>query len=147
MREAVLRNVDAGLDGMLFLGDGLASAWEVARSYGLELYAVTGNCDAGVSVADRSTYEKLIELGGKKLLLIHGHRYGGDSAVRLARSKGADLLMCGHTHRREDFYLSDEPPLRVFNPGSISLPRDGGSPSFGLMEIRYGCLYLSHGEI
>ena len=153
MRRALERNRGTGLDGMIFLGDGIRGAKALAAETGLPLYAVAGNCDSGVNVTDNSTYEQLLEFDGVKILIVHGHKYmvklTGDVLNARAREVGADVVLYGHTHRKNDNYLPAEDgkkPLRVFNPGSIGLPPDGVN-SFGLLEIKDGMIYLSHGEI
>lgn len=152
MREAVRRNRDTNLDGIIFLGDGLKSAKEVADESKLELYAVAGNCDFGVDVTNSFTYEKLLAFEGYKIFIVHGHKYmvksTGDIVNNRAISLGADILLYGHTHLRNDTTVkyNDERILRIFNPGSISLPPDG-IYSFGLLELTKSGIYLSHGEI
>lgn len=157
MREAVRRNIAAGLDGIIFLGDGLRSARELADESGLTLYAVAGNCDFGADIDSSrlDTYEKLLEFDGVKVFITHGHKFmvksTGAIINKYALSKGADIVLYGHTHYRNDNRIpasdaNGERELRVFNPGSIALPPDGVN-SFGLMEIRNGIVYLSHGEI
>ena len=153
MREALRRNQGTKLDGIFFLGDGLKNAVSLAKEVGLPLYAVAGNCDTGVDLADFDTFEKSFEFEGIKILIVHGHKYlvksTGNIVNNHARSVGADLLLYGHTHRRTDLYLPAEDgkkPLRIFNPGSIALPTDGVN-SFGILEITNGNIYLSHGEI
>ena len=153
MRVALRRNRGTALDGIIFLGDGIRGAEQLASEAGLPLYAVAGNCDSGVDVTDQSIYEKLLEFDGVKVLIVHGHKYmvklTGDVINERARAVGADLALYGHTHRRNDLYIPAEDgkkALRVFNPGSIGLPPDGVN-SFGLLEIKDGTSYLSHGEL
>ena len=154
MNKAISLNIDAGLDGMIFLGDGLSGAKQTANEFSLPLYAVAGNCDIGVNVADKHTDEQLLTFDGVKVLICHGHRYhvksGTEFAERYAQSHCADVLMYGHTHKRDERYIppSDEYPhaMYVFNPGSITLP-DNGIYSFGLLEVKNGNILLSHGEV
>lgn len=153
MREALSRNRKARLDGMIFLGDGLQSAQLLAEEEGLELFAVAGNCDFGVDVTKKETYERLLEFDGVKVLIVHGHKFmvksTGDVVNNYARSLGADVVLYGHTHRRADSFdrgENGEKPLHSFNPGSIALPQTGAN-SFGILEISNRTVYLSHGEI
>ncbi len=152
MREALRRNLKTQPDGIIFLGDGLNSAKDLAAESGIPLYAVAGNCDLGVDVTDHSTYEKLLEFDGRKILILHGHKYMVKSTSEIvnkyAMSRGADVLLYGHTHRRVETSVKydDGRVLHIFNPGSIALPPDGVN-SFGILEIRGGEIYLSHGEI
>lgn len=86
-------------DTVLFLGDGLADLDAVPE--GVPVRAVRGNCDL-FRAAD-TPESALVEIGGYRLFLTHGHRegvkYGLDAAIATALSKGADALLYGHTHR------------------------------------------------
>ena len=98
-----------------------------------ELVMVSGNNDYFTHV----NREEIIELGKYTILLTHGHRYqvysGLDTIKEVAKSKGANIVMFGHTHTPL-INMSDS--IWAINPGSISLPRqDGRHPSFILMEI------------
>ncbi len=148
-------------DGFLFLGDGLRELeTEERRINGLA--AVVGNCDrysyfsaklGGVSE------ELILDIDGFRVLMTHGHIYGVKSgyerAIARAEERGADILLCGHTHIPIDKYYPEgtefegfslSRPLRVFNPGSLGEPREG-APSFGIIEIRNGTALLSHGAL
>ncbi|MBQ2999526.1 MAG: metallophosphoesterase family protein [Clostridia bacterium] len=151
VRELVSRHRDAST--FLFLGDGLRDL------DGLDFspVAVCGNCD----LFSTDTPEELfLDLGGKKILLMHGHRLsvksGLDRALAYASARGADALLFGHTHLPEEAYfpegtaLSDGTrlarPMWAFNPGSLGEPR-GGKPSYGLLQIRNGQMLFSHGTL
>lgn len=153
MYKALKTNISAGLEGMIFLGDGLKDAVQVAGATGVKLFSVAGNCDFGVDMTKKSTYEQLYDFDGKKVLIMHGHRYsvksGIEAAADYARAKSADVLLFGHTHNRIETYLppcDGKKALYLFNPGSITLPNDGIC-SFGLMEIRKDGILLSHGTV
>lgn len=102
--------------------------------------AVRGNCEAEVDqmvldfpcmadyalVADPET--------GHDLFLTHGHIYGAgihNSVNNLPRLRAGDSLVYGHTHIKVDQQGPDG--IRLFNPGSVGIPKDG-SHSFGLYE-------------
>ncbi|MBQ8141194.1 MAG: YfcE family phosphodiesterase [Clostridia bacterium] len=144
---------------ILFLGDGLNDVQRVGFD-GKVPICVRGNCDAGgvFSFSDVPA-ERILSFGEYNILMLHGHNYGVKSslerAIARAAEKGADLLLYGHTHIRRDVYLPEGTeigdvrlvkPLRVFNPGSIGSPRNGGY-SFGLITIRSKDILTSHGEI
>ncbi|MBQ7820707.1 MAG: metallophosphoesterase family protein [Clostridia bacterium] len=98
--------------------------------------------------------ETILDLGGFRFFLTHGHRYGVKgglaSAVAAAKHNGANVLVYGHTHEQHNEYLppsdDEEHGLYIFNPGSISRPRDNVF-SYGLIEIRNGNILISHGSI
>ena len=97
-----------------------------------EIYAVRGNCEAEVDqmvlefpvMAD---YFIFIE-NGKAVYATHGHIYNAD---HLPPMKEGDVLLHGHTHvlkaeRREGYIL--------FNPGSVSIPKEGNPNTYAVME-------------
>ncbi len=133
------------LDGVIFLGDLLRDA-ETLRLYypDLKIYAVTGNCDG----MTRFT-EEVLELGGFSVLILHGHTMSVKSTLApleaYARKLRVDIAMFGHTHERLEKCIIGDRNLYLFNPGSISRPRDG-VPSFGLLTIKDGQFLLSHGN-
>lgn len=156
VQELLARHRDAS--GFLFLGDGLRDLDQTLfSSNGSALVCVRGNCDSFVSDVREET---MLDLGGVRLLLMHGHRYsvksGLDRALAYASERGADALLFGHTHLAEERYfpegdeLSDGTrlarPTWAFNPGSLGEPRDG-KPSYGLLQIRNGQMLFSHGTL
>ena len=156
VRELVSRHRDATT--FVFLGDGLRDVDESlfsARSAARR--CVRGNCDA---FSSGTAEEALLDLGGIRLLLMHGHRAsvksGLDRALAYASARGADALLFGHTHLPEERYFSEgeelldgtrlSRPMWAFNPGSLGEPR-GGKPSYGLLQIRNGQMLFSHGTL
>ena len=119
-------------DGIIHLGDHISDArWMLARTQGHPVYGVKGNCDP----YDQGPEQLILELGGKKLLLCHGHRYGVKSGLgqllAAARAQGVDGVFFGHTHtplmdRREGVFL--------MNPGSLKMG------DYGIIEIEEGKL-------
>ena len=82
--------------------------------------------------------ERLTELGGVRILMMHGHtrhvKSGPMAAMYAARECGADILLFGHTHqpmvdRSGDFW--------VMNPGCIG-------PS---VRRTYGVITLEDGKV
>lgn len=116
---------------VIHLGDLMSDAEEVAGHYPkLPFCLVPGNCDGWtVSVP----VKKQILLGGKSILLSHGHRWGVkttyDAAIADARAVGADILLFGHTHQPLCQQLEDG--LWMMNPGSAR-------SSYGLISIEDG---------
>ncbi|MCR4904902.1 MAG: YfcE family phosphodiesterase [Clostridiales bacterium] len=138
MDEAVRLNIGHGLDAVFFLGDGYSDFERIMATYtGPKYYGVLGNCDSFQLLAG-GTYEKLVELGGHRFLLMHGHRHGVKSgiggAVNLAAQKGADILLFGHTHEAFDEPLeaSDGTSVRTINPGSVGAWYEA---SFALLDL------------
>ncbi|MCI9052752.1 MAG: phosphodiesterase [Lachnospiraceae bacterium] len=97
-----------------------------------EIYAVRGNCEAEV---DQMVLEfpimaeyVVIVIDNITFFATHGHIFHRE---KLPPMKKGDVLVHGHTHvlkaeKMEDKYL--------FNPGSISIPKEGNPPTYGLYE-------------
>ena len=98
-----------------------------------QILAVRGNCDAEVDqmmlkfpiMAD---YAELA-IDKHRFFLTHGHLW---NAENLPAIPGGTILVHGHTHIPEDRML--ECGIRVFNPGSISLPKQQTPQSFGFFD-------------
>ena len=98
----------------------------------LPMEGVPGNCDYGS--CDQP--ERLIELGGVRILMLHGHTRGVKSdvmrAVWAARECGAQVLLFGHTHRP---LVDNDGALLVLNPGAAGDPLH---PTCGILTIENG---------
>lgn len=97
------------------------------------IVAVRGNCDAEVDqmMLEFSISEpyQVLDAGKEKFFLTHGHLF---NEYRLPPLGMGTVLVHGHTHVPENRML--ECGLRLFNPGSISLPKGGSSRSFGYFD-------------
>lgn len=116
-------------DGIIHLGDYIADArWMLARTDGHPVYQVKGNCDYGANGPE----EQLLELGGVKLLIFHGHRYQVKSsygaALAVAKQAGADAVLFGHTHLP---FMEEREGILMMNPGALSSP----FRNYGIIEI------------
>ena len=111
---------------ILHLGDHLRDAEALRDKLAVPLTAVPGNCD-GLS----GDPVRLLELGGKRIYMTHGHLHGVkmhyQRILYAALEAEADLLLFGHTHRPECFY---ERGLWVMNPGAC-----GKNGTYGVVEI------------
>lgn len=101
------------------------------------VHVVSGNNDF-FSALPR---EKEFHIGDYKVLLTHGHNYyvsmGNEILKDEAISRGADIVMYGHTHKPV-IDIGDR--ITAINPGSLAYPRqEGHERTFILMEIdRHG---------
>ena len=147
IREAVER---VKPDALLFAGDGLRDLSSLDLS--CPLYAVRGNCDWQTEAFSSGVSdEELITLGGIRIFLCHGHRYGVKSSIVAAAAAAvrqkADVLVFGHTHEAaelnigpDDTGLTAGRSLLVCNPGTIGLYPH----TFGVLTVRGGsCLFSS----
>ena len=118
------------------------------------IIAVRGNCEAEVDqmvldfpcmadyttifdpaaalAADGSTREKT----GCELFLTHGHVYGAgfhNSVDKLPELPAGSILLYGHTHKKVSEPAPTHEGIWAFNPGSVSIPKDG-THSYGVYE-------------
>ena len=123
-----------GIECILHLGDNARDTEALRRVTTLQVIGVRGNCDYDPTSPDR----RIITIDGVRILLVHGHQHHVESSLlRLslaAREAEASVVCFGHTHRSLCLY---EDGLLIFNPGSISRPRDGVR-SYGILEISKG---------
>ena len=96
-----------------------------------KVIAVRGNCDSEV---DQMLLEfpclspcNYLVLNGRRLCMTHGHIYKRE---QLALAEG-DILLSGHTHIP---VLEQQQGITLINPGSITFPRNGATPSYGLWK-------------
>ncbi len=98
-----------------------------------KIVAVRGNCDAEV---DQLMFEfpmmsdyALLDAGEERFFLTHGHRWNEYSLPPLGMGT---VLAHGHTHIPELKQL--DCGMKIFNPGSVSLPKGGSARSFGYFD-------------
>lgn len=105
------------------------------------LLAVRGNCDAEVDqmvlpfpcMADSAT---VLDDAGRELFCTHGHVFGSGlhgSVDRVPVLPQGSALVHGHTHVKVNEMSATREGLWLFNPGSVSIPKDG-SHSYGIYE-------------
>lgn len=121
------------INTVIHLGDLVEDVKKLKREFkDREFHYVAGNNDFSGNVP----YEKMITLGGKKILLTHGHRqrvnYNMLSISLWGREHEADAVLFGHIHQP---VLDESMGIILFNPGSISLPRSTQSPTYGILEV------------
>lgn len=99
-----------------------------------EICAVRGNCDTEVDqmvlefpiLADYS----LLAADGLRLYATHGHVYNEQHMPPLM---AGDILIHGHTHIYE---IKKTGEHVILNPGSVSIPKGGNPPTYGILEDR-----------
>jgi hypothetical protein len=119
-------------DAIIHLGDCRNDARELSRRIaGVELYTVKGNCD--LHPAEET--ERLIQLGGVKLYITHGHLHrvksGLAALTQAAVSKGADLALYGHTHIAR---VQQAQGITLMCPGQL----ERAPASYGIVTIKDG---------
>lgn len=111
-----------------------AKVAELLNSRRDKILAVRGNCDAEVDqmmlkFPIMSDYAELA-VDDKRFFLTHGHLWNANNLPALLPGT---ILVHGHTHIPEDRWLEAE-KIRIFNPGSISLPKSQTPHSFGFFD-------------
>lgn len=98
----------------------------------LPMEGVPGNCDWGSC----DSPERLTELGGVRIFMLHGHTRGVKisplSAMYAAKEYGVQVLLFGHTHRP---LVDNDGSLLTLNPGAAG---DRLHPTCGILTIENG---------
>ena len=74
--------------------------------------------------------------GGRTLFLTHGHVFGAgfhNSVDNIPALAEGSAVVYGHTHVKVNEAVGARPGIWAFNPGSVSIPKDG-SHSYGIYE-------------
>ncbi|MCL2462600.1 MAG: metallophosphoesterase [Defluviitaleaceae bacterium] len=133
--ERVVGLYARAVSAIVHLGDLAADIADLPRRWPeTPFYIVAGNCDRGLVGDMPESLE--FSLGGKKIILAHGHRFGvepgGEGRIHWwALEREADVCLFGHTHVPEMFM---DGKCLMFNPGSLTRPR-AGRPSYGIISI------------
>lgn len=121
------------IDVVFHLGDMQGQEEELKLMCNCPVYAVRGNCDyfSPFSLTD------IVTLENNRIFMAHGHTFGVNwgwsEIVNVARQKGCNIVMCGHTHIPDITPCGD---VIAMNPGSVSLPRQGTKePTYIVMTI------------
>lgn len=96
------------------------------------LLCVRGNCDTEVDqmVLQFPILADYAYLAGKKyrIFATHGHAY---NTKKLPPLREGEILLHGHTHVPA---WEDHGTFRYFNPGSVSIPKEGSERSYMTLE-------------
>ena len=130
--EMVLEKVKP-IDMMIHCGDIERDEEYLRMIAGCPVYMVSGNNDWGLAL-DR---ELMIQIGKYRVMVTHGHHYSVyydlNALAQVAKDKGADVVMFGHTHVPAIERIDG---ITLVNPGSLTLPRQYGRvPTYAFIEI------------
>lgn len=124
------------VDAVLHLGDHCRDAAAIGRALGAPVWAVRGNCDYGCG----DPLERIVELGGVRLLCLHGHLCPDLYRLALrAEQERCQAALFGHTHIPLAEAQGD---VLLVNPGSLSRPRGGSAPGCALLTIEQGEVHV-----
>ncbi|OVE83554.1 metallophosphoesterase [Natronolimnobius baerhuensis] len=117
-------------DAVIHAGDfNSEAALEAFQSVNSSLYGVFGNTDS-MSVRDRLPEARTVDHAGLRIAVTH-RRDGGQTGLKMfGRSRDADIVVSGHTHRPT---VIDADDCVLLNPGSHADPR-GNRPGFAVLE-------------
>ena len=149
MKKALDMHPDAQF--LLHLGDGTGDIDCIDTSK-ISVYKVNGNYEDGIFSQAKEPSHQCIEIGGKIIYMCHGHRhrvgFGLQNLLYSGLENNADIILYGHTHVKHNEYASGQTKgVYLFNPGSITRPRDSMYASYGLIEMEKNGILLSHGII
>lgn len=129
----LIKNMDKP-ELIIHLGDYVEDGEKIEKETGIKVELVRGNGD----IFNRK-YEddRLLEIGGKRIFLTHGHKYRVKyhilNLLYKAEELKADIALFGHTHVP---LIVKEDSIMVMNPGSISFPRGYENPkTYGIIDI------------
>ncbi len=92
-------------------------------------FAVHGNADSA-AVRERLPTARVVEAAGIRIAVTHRQDGGETGLAMFGRSRGADLVVFGHSHRPTVVETDD---VTLLNPGSHADPR-GNRPGFAVLE-------------
>ena len=119
------------IDFVLHAGDYLRDSMRLSRVLTIPVIGVAGNCDTL-----HHPTEEIIELGGQRFFIAHGHHHGvkADTSgiIHAARRHRVDVAIYGHTHVPALFVQYG---ILFLNPGSTSAGRKGTTSSCAILTI------------
>ncbi|MGG1616424.1 metallophosphoesterase family protein [Paenibacillus sp. NRS-1782] len=98
---------------------------------------IAGNND-GVDIIERLGYQRIVEVEGKRIGMVHGHGWRGSTeniALNTFKGEMLDCLIYGHSHIPVVKKLDG---LLVLNPGSPTDKRSEDEYSFIVLTIEAG---------
>lgn len=122
-----IRNTYADADCIIHCGD-ICLPKEYAKGF----IIVAGNCDN----PEWYPSGEILQFEGHRILVLHGHilfpsSFANLEAIaRCAKRNDCDIAFFGHSHIYCDEVVNG---VHLFNPGSISMNRDGTDPCY--MEV------------
>jgi len=123
---------------------------EVLAPFADSIIALRGNCDSEVDsmVLPFPLASEFIWLlqdipgGTLRIFATHGHIYNPQSQPPLRQG---DVLLFGHTHIPQAETGAGR--IHFCNPGSLSLPKEGTPPSYGIFENGIFSVYTAREEL
>jgi putative phosphoesterase len=128
--EGRTREAVDGADLVIHAGDfTTASALDAHREAAGDLLAVHGNADDR-AVRQRLPAARTVEALGLRVAVTHTRDGGATGLAMFGRSRAADVVVSGHSHRPS---VTEADDLLLVNPGSHAQPR-GNRPAHAELE-------------
>lgn len=128
MCEEIINRIPCDL--ILHAGDINRDAKELIQKFpDKEIHFVQGNNDFFDSVP----YDEIVEAGGKRIFLTHGHNYKVKyetdyrTLAKQAKDNNCDIAVFGHTHSE---FAGETDGIKLLNPGSVRF-----GETYGVIEI------------
>src|SRR5690606_11704746 len=87
----------------------------------------------GFDLRSRIPETAVVELQGRRILVVHGHQLGSPTPAGLAsRYPGFDIIVYGHTHRPNVEHANG---VLAVNPGAAGPARFGLGPSVAVLTL------------
>lgn len=123
------------IDLLVHAGDHYRDAKKLMDHFGVPGVAVAGNCDI-----TGGSSEEILELAGRKVLVVHGHRQGVKGGLQnlwyYALERDVEMVIFGHSHIP---VCQTVDGITMFNPGSLTEPRDLiAGATYGIITIDQG---------
>ena len=140
-----VHDIVGDVDMLIHLGDVEGDEDFVRELFDCEIHMVRGNCD---NASDLPIAEE-ISIGDKKAFITHGHMFGVSLGKRelekLVDENGYDIVMYGHTHRRDVSTYGDS---YIVNPGSLGDPRDNSLGTYMILDFdQHGTPFFAQNEL
>lgn len=131
LRPAVFEHFE-GVEHILHAGDVGTVDVLVELETIAPVTAVWGNTD-DFEIRTRVPERAELELGGRRIVVVHGHRFGSPTPELLRGAEpDADIIVYGHTHKPR---IDRAGERLVVNPGAAGPPRFGLAPSIARLTL------------
>lgn len=127
------------IDLIIHTGDYYGDRTSIEKEFGIPVIAVQGNCDG----CNKENFE-IISTEFGNIFLTHGHienvKYQLNTLIYKALENNCKAAVFGHTHRA---LIDEANGIKLVNPGSLTLPRDGSDGSYAIIRTSENSLDAS----
>ncbi|MFZ7119363.1 MAG: metallophosphoesterase family protein [Eubacteriaceae bacterium] len=131
------------VDYIFHLGDNVIDALKIKEMVNYPVRYVKGNTDYTKDIEDL-----IVDIGNKRFLLTHGHKYGIKNSLQRLYYKAVeneiDVVLFGHSHIP---YYEEIEGVMFINPGSIGDKRWQPKETYVLLEIIHNEIKVKFNDI